>query len=229
MSYWYGAWKKSISERGHNELKQLSLSLIITLLMCWTPIGWTADNLVSTLDGIVEPSPAPAWDIAQWINGDPGNVDNNADKVIVIDFFQMWCPGCNSFTGPLMQSWQDRFSEEIASGDLILVKIHTVFEGHGHQSVHRLKKYLIDKGVTMPVGVDRHLDGDYLPETKKRYKTSGTPELVMIDRDGMIRFQQFGFFDPADAELYLESLIGSTGSSKREKPVVVCLSSELCG
>ena len=47
----------------------------------------------------------------------------------------------------------------------------------------------------MPVGVDRHRD-DYLPETKKRYQTKGTPEMVIIDRNGMIRFQQFGFFEP---------------------------------
>lgn len=184
---------------------------------------------VPGLTGIVTPHAAPAWDIDEWINADPGNIDANHGKVIVIDFFQLWCPACNTFSGPLMQQWQDRFSDEIASNDLLLLKIHTVFEGHDYQSTQRLKEYLVEKNITMPVGVDRHIGDDYLPETKKRYDTSGTPEVVFIDRQGMIRFQKFGGFDPVAAETYLESLLGSSDSTKRLKPVEVCLASELCG
>jgi len=88
----------------------------------------------------------------------------------------------------------------------------------------------VEKNVTLPVGVDRHLGDDHLlPETKKRYQTSGTPEVIMIDRQGMIRFQQFGWFDPAAAEAYLEYLLGGVSSPKRSKPVEICLASDLCG
>ena len=182
------------------------------------------------LEGIVEPRPAPPWDIAEWINGDAGNVDTNRGKVIVIDFFQLWCPGCNSFSGPLMQAWQKRFAEEIAARELLLVKIHTVFEGHGHQTVARLKSHLLEKGVTLPVGVDRHVDGDHRPVTKRRYRTRGTPEMAMIDREGMIRFQKFGGFDAVAAEKYLERLLGAAGASPaRKDPLEICLASALCG
>ena len=204
----------------------LAATIIVSVLCAST--GWPTEKVLPRLEGVVTPQPAPDWDIAQWINADPGNVDTNRNRVIVIDFFQMWCPGCNAFTGPLMQQWQQRFSDEIASGDLLLLKIHTVFEGHDVQTAQRLKQYLLEKDVTMPVGVDRHID-DYLPETKKRYQTRGTPEIVMIDRKGMIRFQQFGWFDPDAAEMYLESLLGSADSPKRLKPVEICLASELCG
>jgi len=194
-----------------------ALAATLTVFVLCTSHLYAAENYAAAkgvqkslpvLEGVVAPHPAPAWDIEQWINADPGNVETNRDKVIVIDFFQMWCPGCNSFTGPLMQQWQDRFSEEIASGDLLLVKIHTVFEGHDYQTVDRLKKYLVEKGITMPVGVDRHLGISHRPETKIRYKTKGTPEVVMIDREGMIQFQQFGWFDPAAAEKAIEYLLG---------------------
>jgi len=216
------------------KVKRIAVSLvtavITSLFTLYAPTALSAETPTPpALEGIVIPHPAPQWDIEQWINADPGNVDTNHNKVVVIDFFQMWCPGCNTFTGPLMQQWQDRFSDEIASGDLVLVKIHTVFEGHSYQTTHKLKTYLKDKNITMPVGVDRHSANDYLPETKKQYKTRGTPEIVMIDRMGMIRFQQFGWFDPAAAETYLESLLGGEPSPKRLKPVEVCLASELCG
>ena len=198
------------------------------ILILFAPVGWGADEKIPALQGIIEPHPAPDWDISEWFNLDPGSVESNRDSVIVIDFFQLWCPGCNTFTGPLMQQWQDRFSDEISSGDLLLLKIHTVFEGHDYQTVHRLKQYIDDKGITMPVGVDRHRS-DYLPETKKRYQTKGTPEIVIIDRNGMIRFQQFGFFDPAAAEKYIDFLPGGSGSPKRQKPIEVCLATDLCG
>lgn len=143
---------------------------------------------------------APQWDISEWINGDAGNVDALKGKVVLIDFFQLWCPGCNKFSGPLMTYWQKRFATEIEDGRLVMVKIHTVFEGHSYQTVERLKSYVKEKGITIPVGVDRHKDGSRIPVTMERYRTSGTPEMVFIDTDGMIRFQQFGYFEPVPAE-----------------------------
>lgn len=200
---------------------------LLLLLQVTSPL-WSENKDITAREGVVAPQQAPMWDIQEWINRDPGNIDANQGTAIGIDFFQLWCPGCNTFTGPLMQQWQDRFSEEISSGELLLVKIHTVFEGHSYQSVKRLKEYLIEKHITMPVGVDRFVGDNYLPETKKRYRTRGTPEIVMIDKNGMIRFQRFGWFDPVAAEKYLETLIGTTDSAKRSKPVQICLASELC-
>lgn len=155
------------------------------------------------------PRKAPQWDIAEWINADAGNVDTLRGKVIVIDFFQLWCPGCNQFSGPLMDRWQLRFADEIADGRLVLLKIHTVFEGHGYQSVERLKKYIEEKGITIPVGVDRHAGGRHTPETMRRYRTSGTPEMVVIDGEGLIRFQKFGGFDPAPIEKLIVGLMAA--------------------
>ena len=215
--------------KGATLLFALAAIIVATLALVVSSRGVFAEEVESTLKGITDPRPAPAWDIAEWINDNPGRVVSNRGKVIVIDFFQLWCPGCNTFTGPLMQQWQDRFSDEIASGDLLLVKIHTVFEGHDYQTVQRLKSYLEENGITMPVGVDRHYGDDHLPETKKRYQTRGTPEVVMIDRKGMIRFQRFGWFDPDKAEKYIDSLLGGAVSPKRLKPVEVCLASDLCG
>lgn len=151
--------------------------------------------------------PAPQWDILEWINGDGGNVDQLRGKVIVIDFFQLWCPGCNQFSGPLMTHWQKTLATEIAAGALQMVKIHTVFEGHNYQTVRKLKSYVTEKSITLPVGVDRHADRQRIPTTMRRYRTRGTPEMVMIDKKGTIRFQQFGYFDPAKGEEFLRALL----------------------
>ena len=214
----------------HTPLNATVATIVITasLLLLPTTLRSQSRDVAPQLDGIVAPRPAPAWDIEQWLNANPGQVDDHLGKVIVIDFFQLWCPGCNTFTGPLMHQWQQRFPDEIASGDLLLVKIHTVFEGHHYQTVSRLRQYITDKEITLPVAVDRH-HNDHRPETKMRYHTRGTPEVVIIDRHGMIRFQQFGGFDAAAAERYIDYLLGGKPSPKRQEPVEVCMASDLCG
>lgn len=128
--------------------------------------------------------PAPEWDLSGWLNGDGGSVAGNKGKVIIIDFFQLWCPGCNKFSGPLMKHWQQVFADDIKSGHLQMVKIHTVFEGHKYQNNDRLKAYIKEKEITSPVGLDRHKDGSHLPETMLAYNTRGTPETAVIDKAG---------------------------------------------
>ncbi len=151
--------------------------------------------------------PAPMWEITDWLNGDGGNVDTLKGKVVIIDFFQLWCPGCNKFSGPLMQHWQEKFANAIEGGQLQMVKIHTVFEGHDYQNATKLKSYVAEKKITMPVGIDRHEAGQRVPITMRRYRTSGTPEMVIIGPDGMIVFQKFGGFDHAPVEAMFVDLL----------------------
>lgn len=153
------------------------------------------------------PKPAPEWDISEWLNISSLSLGALKGKVVVIDFFQLWCPGCNKFSGPLMQRWQKVFAEEIDGGKLQLVGIHTVFEGHAYQAPKQLRSYVKEKGITYPIGIDRHEAGGRLPETMKRYGTRGTPEMAIIDKQGRIRFQQFGFFEPKDGEALIRKLL----------------------
>jgi hypothetical protein len=41
----------------------------------------------------------------------------------------------------------------------------------------------------------------------RRYRTRGTPEMAIIDKNGYIRFQRFGGFDPDMAENLIRKLI----------------------
>ena len=151
---------------------------------------------------------APQWDIAEWLNGDGGNVDALRGKVIVIDFFQLWCPGCIAFSIPLMNQWEKKdFADEVAAGRLAFISIHTVFEGHGFQTPKRLRSFIRRKKIVHPVGIDRHRDGNHVPETMRRYGTRGTPEMAIIDKAGMIRFQEFGHFDPDVGKAWIRRLL----------------------
>ena len=153
---------------------------------------------------------APEWEISEWINGDGVTLEELKGKVVVLEFFQLWCPGCNQFSIPLMQEWHHTFADEIESGELVMLSIHTVFEGHSFQSPSRLKTFLKEKKITHLVGIDRHKDDNHSPETMRRYRTRGTPEMAFIDKQGNIRIQQFGSFKPEQGEALVRKLLGES-------------------
>ena len=147
---------------------------------------------------------APEWAISEWINSNGLTLAGLRGKVVVIDFFQLWCPGCNKFSGPLMQKWNQQYS---GRKDIQLVGIHTVFEGHSQQTPKRLRQYVKEKNITYPVGVDDQVANQRLPETMIRYHTRGTPEIAIIDKRGKIRFQHFGSFNSVVAEKLINTLL----------------------
>ncbi len=150
---------------------------------------------------------APDWLISEWINGPGVTLTELKGKVIIIEFFQLWCPGCNKFSIPLMQHWTNTFKNPIETGRLKMLSIHTVFEGHNYQTPERLKLFVKEKGMHHLVGIDLLKTGEHIPVTMKRYRTRGTPEVAIIDKNGYIRFQIFGGFDSAKAENLIRKLI----------------------
>ncbi len=47
-------------------------------------------------------NPAPPLDIKEWVQGNPGTIEENRGKVILIEAFQVNCPGC--FVGGLPEA-----------------------------------------------------------------------------------------------------------------------------
>jgi len=88
-----------------------------------------------------------------------------------------------------------------------MLSIHTVFEGHDYQTTPRLRKFLKERDIRRLVGVDRHKRSKEIPETMRRYRTRGTPEMAIIDKHGNIRFQHFGGFNPEPVEKYIHKLL----------------------
>ncbi len=156
-------------------------------------------------------SQAPEWEIEEWINSDPVRLQDLRGQVVVVDFFQLWCPGCKSFSIPLTLKWEKEFAEEIANDKMKIVSIHTVFEGHDHQTIDRLRTFVEKTGFGHPVGHDR-LDKsihDRLPITMIKYGTRGTPEVAIIDKEGRIAYQRIGFFDPEEKAALVRRLMAA--------------------
>ena len=117
-----------------------------------------------------------------------------------------------------MKHWQQMFANDIKSGHLQMVKIHTVFEGHDYQSPERLREFVEIWGIEHPVGIDSYAsDGDEVPLTMRRYSTGGTPHVVIVDRSGRLRFRHLGRFDEQAAEALIDRLLGEAAPSQEER------------
>jgi thiol-disulfide isomerase/thioredoxin len=154
---------------------------------------------------VPNPTAAPEWQVREWINGDPGRLADQRGKVVLIEFFQLWCPGCKRFSLPLFERWHERYGQR---EDVLVVSIHTVFEGHDHQSPERLREFVESWGIARPVGIDRYAEvGDEVPMTMRSYHTGGTPHVAIVDKRGRLRFRQLGRFDEREVEEFIDRLL----------------------
>ena len=161
---------------------------------------------------VQSPRPAPEWQVSEWINGNPGDLAEHQGKVVLIEFFQLWCPGCKRFSVPLFNRWHELYSER---DDVLVLSIHTVFEGHDHQTPERLREFIDLWAIEHPVGVDSYAkEGDEMPVTMKRYRTGGTPHVVIVDKQGRLRFSHFGSFNEEVVESFIDQLLAEPAPRK---------------
>ena len=131
---------------------------------------------------------APPITIERWFNTpEPIALDQLRGKVVVMEAFQMLCPGCVSHGIPQAQRIREAFSQE----NVVVLGLHTVFEHHAAMTPVSLEAFLHEYKITFPVGVDTpHASG--MPETMQAYGMQGTPTLLLIDAKGRLRKQWLG-------------------------------------
>lgn len=136
------------------------------------------------------PMPAPPWEVERWFNTpEPLELSALRGKVVVLEAFQMLCPGCVSHGLPQAARVHATFPPE----QVAVVGLHTVFEHHGAMTPIALQAFLHEYRIPFPVGVDMPgADGDPVPRTMRAYALRGTPSLVLIDACGNIRGHHFG-------------------------------------
>ena len=134
---------------------------------------------------------APELAITRWFNtADNPTLADLRGEVVVIEAFQMLCPGCVSHGLPQAMRIQHVFGDAVT-----MLGLHCVFEHHDAMTPVSLEAFLYEYRITFPVGVDAHGGRAALPITMGRYQLRGTPSLVVIDRAGRIRLNGFGQID----------------------------------
>jgi thiol-disulfide isomerase/thioredoxin len=122
---------------------------------------------------------APDITASQWLNTKPLDLVQLRGKVVLVDFWAIWCAPCVASLPEVA-----RLSK--ANADLFVVTVHYT------ASADRVRQYLRQHDIRFPVAID---DG----ETWKRFSVRHLPTYVLIDRDG--RVQWAGQKPPVQADV----------------------------
>ena len=134
-------------------------------------------------------NPAPTWQVDQWFNTPVAlSLEALRGKVIVLESFQMLCPGCVAHGLPQASRVRATFPAD----QVAVIGLHTVFEHHAAMTPVSLQAFLHEYRIDFPVGVDRAGVNSPLPQTMQAYAMRGTPTLSLIDAPGNLRHQHFG-------------------------------------
>ncbi|TLX21100.1 MULTISPECIES: redoxin domain-containing protein [Thermomonas] len=132
---------------------------------------------------------APEWQVSRWFNAPaPLSLAALRGRVVVIEAFQMLCPGCVSHGLPQAQRVRQVFARE----DVEVIGLHTVFEHHAAMTPVALEAFLHEYRIGFPVGVDAASEAGAIPRTMAAYGMRGTPTLLLVDRVGRLRQHHFG-------------------------------------
>jgi len=137
---------------------------------------------------------APELDIDYWIDadGEPANfsIADSKGKWTFIKCFQNWCPGCHSSGFPSLKAFSDEFHD---NPGVAITGIQTVFEGFSTNTQDKVRELQQRYELPIVMGHDpgdpdaRHSSSD----TMIKYRTGGTPWLILIDPDGVVAFNDF--------------------------------------
>ncbi|WP_020591586.1 redoxin domain-containing protein [Kiloniella laminariae] len=157
---------------------------------------------------------APALQVEQWFNSKEDiTLESLRGRVVLIEVFQMLCPGCVELGLPQAKRAAQLFSPK----DLVVLGLHSVFEHHAAMTPVSLQAFLQEYRIPFPVAVDlpalkgtipqTHIPQTHIPQTMQRYQLQGTPSLILIDRQGYLRRVKFGAIDDMQLGAEIMSLI----------------------
>lgn len=152
-----------------------------------------------------------------WVNGTPLTPADLEGKVVLLDFWAVWCGPCIA-TFPHLRQWR----EEYADKGLVIIGVTRYYQYGWNEEMHRAQREegisQADERKAMEKFAEHYnLQHRFMitpPDSKlqESYRVSGIPQAVLIDRAGKIRLIRVGSGESNahDIEKMLAELIGDT-------------------
>ncbi len=152
---------------------------------------------------------APEFNLDQWIDAQgktrsPITLASLRGKIVVLEFWQSWCPGCHSQGLPTTKLIADAFK---ADDRVAVLGIQTVFEGHHVNTFDKLASTQKKHQLTIPMAHDPGTQASGERSVlMQAYRSGGTPWFVLIDSSGTVIYNDFHVDGPRAIE-YIRSLL----------------------
>ncbi len=145
-------------------------------------------------------NPAPEFDVAAWAHGEGLTAEQMKGKVILLDFWAVWCGPCIA-TFPHLNEWYDEFHGQ----GFEIIGVTRQYGYTWDEEAGRASKAKAGEEVTLDgelAMLDKFMKHHELRHASivtpkdssmnKRYGVTGIPHAVLIDRKGNIRMIKVG-------------------------------------
>jgi len=149
-------------------------------------------------DTLIAPAKAPAapeFAKGNWINSDPLTLDKLRGRVVLVEFWTFGCYNCRN-TLPAVKEWDTRYRDR----GLTIVGVHTP-EIDNEYNLDNVRKQVPALGIKYPVVTDN----DY--QTWKAYGVEAWPTIVVLDKQGRVRWLHVGEGRYEETESVVKTLL----------------------
>ena len=138
---------------------------------------------------------APEFAKGDWINSDPLTLNKLRGRVVLVEFWTFGCYNCRN-TLPSVKEWDARYRER----GLTIVGVHTP-ETASEYNLDNVRREVPALGIKYPVVTDN----DYT--TWKAYGVEAWPTILVLDKQGRIRWLHVGEGKYAETEDVIKTLL----------------------
>lgn len=160
--------------------------------------------------------PMAPLDVQAWVNGDPLTAEDLKGKVVLLDFWAVWCGPCIA-TFPHLREWNEKYAEK----GLTVIGLTNYYNYSWDEEAGRASrsddKLTPDQEQEMLKKFAEHhelkhrfaIQKDNDTTLSEYYKVSGIPHVVLIGRDGNVRLYRIGSGETnaKDIEATIETLL----------------------
>jgi thiol-disulfide isomerase/thioredoxin len=150
---------------------------------------------VDSLIAATKAPAAPEFAKGNWINSDPLTLNKLRGRVVLVEFWTFGCYNCRN-TLPSVKEWDARYRER----GLTIVGVHTP-ETTSEYNLDNVRREVPGLGIKYPVVTDN----DYT--TWKAYGVEAWPTILVVDKQGRIRWLHVGEGRYEETESVIKSLL----------------------
>ncbi len=173
-------------------------------------------ELAKTLD-----APAAPLEVEAWANGEPLTSEDLKDKVVLLDFWAVWCGPCIA-TFPHLREWQEKYADK----GLVIIGLTRYYQYTWNEDAQRASRsqeeVTPEQEQEMLAKFAAHHDLKHRFAIQKddsltdHYKVSGIPHVVLIDRQGKVRLYRIGSGEKnaQDVQAMIETLLAEGGANE---------------